>query len=83
MPLFEDTSPDAEAFLIEGLRKMSPADKLEQVRQLSLSVQQIALLRIREEYPHESPEQWRLRLASLWLDRDVMREVFGWDPESA
>jgi hypothetical protein len=60
---------------------MSAAEKLERVRQATHAVQQMALVRLRERYPDASPRELALRLASLWLDRDLMDKAFGWRPE--
>lgn len=76
-----DTSPEAERFQIEGYRRMSAADKLRIVRQLNLSVQAMALLRLRETYPGADERALRLHLASLWLPAATMRAVFDWDPD--
>ena len=76
-----DTKYDAEKILIEGYRRMSPTQKLKQVGDLTVTVQQFALARIRK-FHGDSPEQeQRLRLASLWLDRETMIRIFNWDPE--
>ncbi len=76
-----DTSPEAEAILIEGYRRMSPRRKLEMVEEMTISVQQLALARILKQYGPIPEREQRLRLASLWLDRETMIKVFDWDPE--
>ncbi len=77
----DDTSPEAEAILIEGYRRMSPSQKLQRVLDLNRTVQILALARIREQYPEANAREVKLRLASLWIDAKIMRSVFGWDPE--
>ena len=47
--------------------------------ELTHGVQQMALARIRAQHPAADEGELKLRLASLWLPSDVMREVFGWD----
>ncbi len=82
MPLFEDTSPEAEAVLIEGYRQMSPRQKMEQVTALNRTAERFARARLRVQYGPDVPErEMQLRLAALRLERDTMIEVFGWDPE--
>ncbi len=77
-----DTSPAAERILIEGYRRMSAQQKLERVIDLNRTLEQLATARIRAQYGPELPErELRLRLAALRLDRRVMVEVFGWDPQ--
>lgn len=74
-----DTHPRVLRFQLEGYRRMSPEEKLDQVRQLNLGVQQLALARIRSAHPAAGERELRLRLASLWLDRETMLRVFDWD----
>ena len=76
-----DTSPEAEAFLIEGYRRMSPAEKLRRVASLNRALTQLAAARIRARYGDIPDEEMRLRLGALRLGRETMVRVFGWDPE--
>jgi hypothetical protein len=76
-----DTPPEIEAVLIQGYRRMSAAQKLERVCALNRTVQQMALAGIRARHGEISEREARLRLAALWLERDTMIRVFGWDPE--
>jgi len=41
----------------------------------------MALAGIRARYGEIPEHEAKLRLASLWLGRDTMVRVFGWDPE--
>jgi hypothetical protein len=79
-PLSRDTDIEAERILIEGYRKMSPEQRLAQVAKLTLLAEEMALADIRRKYPDAGERECRLRLASRWLDPDLLREVFGWDP---
>lgn len=77
-----DTPPEIEEILLAGYRRMTPAQKLERVMDLNRAAQEMALARIRATYgPGLSEREERLRLAALWLDRETMVRVFGWDPE--
>lgn len=80
-PLSRDTHPKMHAFLIQGYRAMSPQQKLKCVDELTKAVQQMALARIRQQYPDSSERELQLRLASLWLSQETMKRVFGWDPQ--
>lgn len=81
-PFSADTSPAAERILLEGYRQMTPRRKLERVAALNRALNQLQRARLHEEYgPDLSDREMRLRLAALRLPRDVMRDVFGWDPE--
>lgn len=75
----DDTDPAIEAILIEGYRRMSPAQKLERVRVLTRAVQQLALLDVRRRHPGADERELSLRLASRWIEPELMRRAFGWD----
>lgn len=74
-----DTHPKIEAFLIEGYRKMSPSQKLQRVCALTRAVQELALLDVRRRHPDADEREQALRVASRWIDPDLMARAFGWD----
>ena len=74
-----DTHPKIEALLIEGYRKMSPTKKLERVRDLTRAVQELALADIRRRHPNANAREQALRLASRWIEPELMVRAFGWD----
>lgn len=77
-----DTPAEVEEVFLEGLRRMTPAEKLNRVVELNRAVEEMAAARIRAQYgPDLSERELRLRLAALRLDRKTMVEVFDWDPE--
>ena len=76
-----DTSPAMHKLIVEGYRRMPPHEKLMRVDEMTKAVQQLALARIRRQYKGISEREERLRLASLWLDRETMIRVFNWDPK--
>jgi hypothetical protein len=78
-----DTDPAVEALLIERYRSMSPAEKLERVRALNHAVQELALADIRRRHPNVDERELSLRLASRWLDPELMLRAFGWDVRKA
>lgn len=76
-----DTSPDVDAVLVEGYRRMDGLEKLRRVASLNRSLEQLARARIRSRYGDDISERdMRLRLAALRLERRLMIEAFGWDP---
>jgi hypothetical protein len=79
----DDTHPAIKALLIEGYRKMSATEKLDQVRRLTLAVQQLALADIRRRHPHADTREQALRLASRWIEPSLMERAFGWDTRAA
>jgi hypothetical protein len=78
-----DTNPAVEAILIEGYRTMSPSEKLERVRALTRAVQELALLDIRRRHPDADEREQALRLASRWIEPELMLRAFGWDVREA
>ena len=81
MPVPSDTSPDAERVLIAGLRRMSPAEKLERVAALNRALVALSTARLRARYGADMPpHELRLRLAALRLEPETMRTILGWDP---
>lgn len=73
----------AERLQIELLRQMTPAEKLERVRQLTLAVQQLAFAELRQTDPDASDDELWLRLASRRLGPAMMKKVYGWEPIDA
>ena len=80
-PQSRDTSPQAERFLIEQLRKLPAHVKARQAAELTRTCRELALSGIRRRYPSASDRECELRLAALWLDREIMVKAFNWDPK--
>jgi hypothetical protein len=79
--LSPDTSPEVGRVMIEGYRKMPAWKKLEQVWELTQLVRQLALNDIRRRYPLADDRERKLRLASRWIEPELMKKDFAWDPE--
>lgn len=75
-PLADDTSLDVEARLIEGWRRMSPAEKAAMVSALCRSTREMALAGIRHRYPSASQREQFLRLAILTLGRELAASAY-------
>ena len=80
-PKLNDTPSRIQNVLIAGYRRMTPQQKLQRVNELNKAIQQLALVRIKEQYGNIPEREQRLRLAALWLDREMMVRVFNWDPQ--
>lgn len=78
-----DNDPRIEAILIRGYRAMSAAQKLERVRALTRAVQELALVDVRNRHPEASPREQALRVASRWIEPELMLRAFGWDVRDA
>lgn len=75
-----DTSPEVERLLVEGYRRMAPAQKLQRVVAMNRALDQLARARLVAQYGDMDERTLRLRLGALRLDPRVMADVFGWDP---
>jgi hypothetical protein len=80
MPFALDTEPEIDRLLLEGYRRMTPAEKLERVVDLNRTAEAMATLRLERTYGPLDERERELRLAALRLDRETMIRVFGWDP---
>ncbi|MFH0938732.1 MAG: hypothetical protein V1899_05565 [Planctomycetota bacterium] len=80
-PLLPDTHPEAEKVLIALLRKTPAWQKCQQVSSMIHACRQLSLVGLRIRYPDASEKELRRRLAALWLPRELVIKVYGWDPE--
>lgn len=81
--LFSETSPEAEAVLIQLLPQAPSWRKLEMVDQLNQSVKLLALSGLRQRFPLDDDERIRRRLADLLLGEQLALRVYGPLPREA
>lgn len=72
-----DTDAETLEVLFELYRRMTPSQKLERVRELTLMVNGLALAGLRRRHPGESEGELLLRLARLRLGDEVVDRVYG------
>ena len=77
-----DTDKATEQAYLQMLREAPPWRKAAMVNGLTQACQELAVAGIRMRHPDASGEDIRMRVAALWLSREMMMRVFGWDPES-
>lgn len=75
-----DTHPDAERVQIEGLRALSPWQKIELMSELTSAARGLALAGLRARFPDASPKELQRRLATLCLGADLAEKVYGPEP---
>jgi hypothetical protein len=68
----------AERVQLELLRRMTPAEKLERMRQLTLAVQQLAFAGC-QQYPDATDDEIWLRLAARRLGPEWVKKAYGWE----
>ena len=72
-----DTSAEAWEIMTEGIRRMSPAQRVQRAVSLTVLTHSLALAQIRRRFPGEDERTHRLRLAARYIDRATMRAAFG------
>jgi hypothetical protein len=75
-----DTDWETEQVYLKLLRETPVWRKAEMVDSLTRACQELAAAGIRMRHPNASEREISLRLAALWLDRELMIRVFNWDP---
>ncbi len=73
-----DTSEEAWRRVEQGLRRMTPAERVSRAVSLTIMTHALALAQIRRSYPAEDERRWRLRLAARMIDPATMQAAFGW-----
>ena len=78
--LFTDTSPEAEAVLIELLRAMPSWRKLQMMNRLNCRLRTLAMSGLRQRFPDATDEELFWRLAELRLGSVLATRVYGPPP---
>ena len=79
--LFEDTDEEAERVLIELTRATPVWKKFKQIADCAKLARRFALGGLRLRYPASTEQDLQRRLPALFLDRETVIEVYGWDPK--
>jgi hypothetical protein len=79
----DDTHPAVAKMIIDGYRRMTPAEKLARCGDLSSAVRQLSAARIRAEHPEADEREVRVRVAALLYPAELLRRAVGWVPEQA
>ena len=77
-----DTDPATLHRLDELYRKMTPAEKLDRVRGLTLMANRLALAGLRARYPNEPEAGLLMRLARIRLGAELFERVYPGTLES-
>ena len=75
-----DTAAAAEREYLRMLREAPSWRKAAMVDALTKSCRELARSGVRMRYPGAGEREIRMRVASLWLDRETMIRAFDWDP---
>jgi hypothetical protein len=79
---YSDTDPRAMAVWIGLLRRMSPAEKIAAVFNLTRIAFELSEAGVRMSYPKADNREVFLRAAARRLSPDLMLRAYGWDPHS-
>ncbi|MBG7603724.1 MAG: hypothetical protein IZT58_03690 [Actinobacteria bacterium] len=75
-----DTPDAVMTGMVERWRQMSPSEKLDQVAQLNHACEQLSEAGVRSRHPDADDNEVRLRVFALRLGRELMVNVYDWDP---
>jgi hypothetical protein len=76
-----DTGAEARALQFARWSETSPARKFEMLQALCRDSRKLALAGIHQRHPTATPRERALRLGALTVERRLMIDAFGWDPE--
>lgn len=74
--IFDDTTPAAEAKLIELLRLKTPQEKLRMVNQLNAGVRTVTMSGLKLRFPDADGKELKLKLAEMLLGPERARTVY-------
>lgn len=79
--LSRDTSPEAEAVLLDLLRSAPVWKRLQMIDQMYETFRLLTVADLQRCYPHADEKEIRRRLATRVLSRSEIIAAYGWDPE--
>ena len=72
-----DTTPEAWEFYLNLLRKLTPAQRMDQVFEWSEVMRQFHLAGLRQRHPDADEREILLRAARINLGEELFRKVYG------
>lgn len=79
--LSSDTTPEAEAVLLELLRHAPVWKRLQMVDQMHETLRLLTIADLRRCYPDADENEIKRRLAARLLSRADVMAAYGWDPQ--
>jgi len=79
--LSPDTSPEAEAVLVELLQRAPVWKRLQMVDQMYEMLRLLTLADLRRCYPNADEQEINRRLTARFLSREEIIAAYGWDPQ--
>ncbi len=78
--LSSDTTPEAEAVLIALYERMTVGQRLQRVYDLNRLARGLAYSDVRRAHPDADEHEVKMRVASRFIEPDLMLKAYGWDP---
>ena len=76
-----DASANVDEMVVGCWRSMSVIERFEAVAALNDACDRMAEAGVQRRYPSAGDDEVRRRVIALWLGRDLMVDVYGWDPD--
>ena len=76
-----DTSRPFGDTVTASIRGMTPLERFEQVHALNQLCEQLATAGVKSRHPEATDREVRMRVFALRLGRQLMIDVYGWDPD--
>ena len=71
-----DTNPKIDKFIMQAFRKMPAWKKAHLTNEATKGIQQWAIIGIRNQYPHATPDEIRFQLAVRWLGEEIANRLY-------
>ncbi|PYS75119.1 MAG: hypothetical protein DMF73_01680 [Acidobacteria bacterium] len=78
--LSSDTTPEAEAVLLQLLRQAPVWKRLQMIDEMYDTLRLLASADLRRCHPNASDEELTRRLIARFLNREEVVAAYGWDP---
>jgi hypothetical protein len=76
-----DTHPDALRAYLKIQSRISPEDKLKRVAEMYDAIVALQTAEVRQLYPEAGDREVFLRVTARRLGPELMRKVYGWQPD--
>ena len=77
--VFSDTHPEIERRMIDGIRGMSPAEKVAKMSDMGRFMKQAALAAMKHVRPDATEWECLMRVMSRSIPADIMLQAYNWD----
>lgn len=78
---YEDTDPEALELFLKLHRDMAPGERAARIFEMADFQESLQRASVRSMYPDAGEREIFLRVAARRLDRQLMIDVYGWDPD--